>query len=164
MQPTLCQANLANPTHAQAVLSLLNHYAQDTMGGGEPLSSFVQANLVAELHKRPHVLAVLAFVGDEPAGLAICVEGFSSFACKPLLNVHDMVVHQAFRGRKLSHAILAKVQELAQQRGCCKITLEVLQGNTLAKQAYRAFGFEPYQLSPQMGHAEFWQKALPTAQ
>ena len=160
MQPTLCQADLSNPIHAQAVLTLLNHYARDPMGGGEPLSSFVQANLVAELHKRPHVLAVLAFVGDDPAGLAICVEGFSSFACKPLLNVHDMVVHQAFRGRKLSHAILAKVQELAQQRGCCKITLEVLQGNTLAKQAYRAFGFEPYQLNPQMGHAEFWHKPL----
>ena len=160
MQPTLCQANLANPAHAQAVLSLLNHYAQDPMGGGEPLSSFVQANLVAELQKRPNVLAVLAFVGDEPAGLAICVEGFSSFACKPLLNVHDMVVHQAFRGLKLSHALLAKVQELAQQRGCCKITLEVLQGNKPAQQAYRSFGFEPYQLNPQMGQAEFWQKLL----
>ena len=160
MQPTLCQANLANPAHAQAVLSLLNHYAQDTMGGGEPLSSFVQANLVAELQKRPNVLAVLAFVGDEPAGLAICVEGFSSFACKPLLNVHDMVVHQAFRGRKLSQALLAKVQELAQQRGCCKITLEVLQGNKPAQQAYRSFGFEPYQLNPQMGQAEFWQLKL----
>jgi len=160
MQPTLCQANLANPAHAQAVLSLLNHYAQDPMGGGEPLSSYVQANLVAELQKRPNVLAVLAFVGDEPAGLAICVEGFSSFACKPLLNVHDMVVHQAFRGLKLSHALLAKVQELAQQRGCCKITLEVLQGNTPAQQAYRSFGFEPYQLNPQMGQAEFWQLKL----
>ena len=160
MQPTLYQADFANPKHAQAVLSLLNHYAQDPMGGGEPLSSFVQSNLVAELHKRPNLLAVLAFVGDEPAGLAICVEGFSSFACKPLLNVHDLVVHQAFRGRKLSHAILAKVQELALQRGCCKITLEVLQGNTLAQQAYRTFGFGPYQLSPPMGHAEFWHKPL----
>ena len=157
---TIVQANLTNPQHAQAVLHLLNAYALDPMVGGEPLSGFVKTNLVGELQKRPNVLAILAMVGDEPAGLAICVEGFSTFACKPLLNVHDMVVLPQFRGRKLSHHILAKVQELAQQRGCCKITLEVLQGNTLAQHAYRAFGFEPYQLNPQMGHAQFWQKAL----
>ena len=157
---TIFQANLSNPAHAQAVLHLLNQYAQDPMGGGEPLSGFVQANLVAELHKRPNVLASLAMVGDEPAGLAICVEGFSTFASKPLLNVHDMVVLPQFRGRKLSHHILAKAQDLAVQRGCCKLTLEVLQGNTLAQNAYRAFGFEPYQLNPHMGDALFWQKPL----
>jgi ribosomal protein S18 acetylase RimI-like enzyme len=158
--PTIFQANLANPQQAQAVVHLLNAYALDPMGGGEPLSCFVQANLVAELQKRTNVLAILAMVGDEPAGLAICVEGFSTFACKPLLNVHDMVVLPQFRGRKLSQHILAKAQELAVQRGCCKLTLEVLQGNTLAQQAYRAFGFEPYQLDAQMGQAQFWQKAL----
>ena len=157
---TIVQANLTNPQHAQAVLHLLNAYALDPMGGGEPLSDFVKTNLVGELQKRPNVLAILAMVGDEPAGLAICVEGFSTFACKPLLNVHDMVVLPQFRGRKLSHHILAKAQELAVQRGCCKLTLEVLQGNTLAQHAYRAFGFEPYQLNPEMGHAQFWQKPL----
>lgn len=157
---TIVQANLTNPQHAQAVLHLLNAYALDPMGGGEPLSGFVQDNLVAELQKRPNVLAILVMVGDEPAGLAVCVEGFSTFACKPLLNVHDMVVLPQFRGRKLSHHILAKAQELAVQRGCCKLTLEVLQGNTLAQHAYRAFGFEPYQLNPEMGHAHFWQKTL----
>ena len=158
--PNIFEANLANPAHAQAVLSLLNHYAQDPMGGGQPLSDFVTSNLVAELQKRPNVLAVLAFVGDEPAGLAICVEGFSSFACKPLLNVHDMVVHKSFRGRQLSHRLLTKVEELAQARGCCKLTLEVLQGNALAQQAYRSFGFAPYELNPMMGQAQFWQKPL----
>lgn len=153
-------ADWADPRHAQAVVHLLDAYAQDAMGGGTPLPEFVKNNLVAELRKRPQALAVLAFVSGEPAGLAICMEGFSSFACQPLLNVHDMVVAPQFRGRRLSHKILAKVEECARQRQCCKLTLEVLEGNAVAQRAYRAFGFAGYELDPTMGKAMFWQKKL----
>ena len=41
-----------------------------------------------------------------------------------------------------------------------KLTLEVLEGNSVAQSAYRAFGFEGYELDPQMGKALFWQKKL----
>ncbi len=153
-------ANWAHPPHAQAVVQLLDAYAQDAMGGGAPLPGFVKDNLVAELRKRPQALAILAFVGSEPAGLAICIEGFSSFACMPLLNVHDMVVAPRFRGRRLSQKILAKAEECARERQCCKLTLEVLEGNAVAQRAYRAFGFEGYELDPAMGKAMFWQKKL----
>lgn len=139
---------------------LLNDYAQDEMGGGSELSEFVKANLVKELEVRDHVAVILAFIGEEPAGLAICVEGFSTFACKPLLNIHDMMVARPFRGRKLSHRILKKAEALAKERGCCKLTLEVLEGNLVAQQAYRSFGFEGYELDPRMGKAMFWQKTI----
>ena len=153
-------ADLANPLHAEAVLALLNAYAKDEMGGGAELSAFVKRNLISELQARPNVLAVLAFVQAEPAGLAVCIEGFSSFACMPLLNVHDMVVAAQFRGRGLSRKILSKAEELARERNCCKLTLEVLEGNEIAQRAYRSFGFEGYQLDPRMGRAMFWQKKL----
>ncbi len=38
--------------------------------------------------------------------------------------------------------MLQKVREIARQRGCCKITLEVLEGNDVAQAAYRKFGFD----------------------
>jgi len=44
--------------------------------------------------------------------------------------------------------------------GCCKLTLEVLSGNVGAQKAYRAAGYAPYELDPQMGSAQFWQKRL----
>src|SRR5690606_30976951 len=94
-------ADLDNPVHARAVVDLLDAYARDEMGGGAALPASTRDNLVSELRKRPHTLAILAFVDGEPAGLAICVEGFSTFACKPLLNVHDMMVAAKFRGRGL---------------------------------------------------------------
>lgn len=130
------------------------------MGGGSELPEFVKLNLASELRKRPQISSVLAFVDNEPAGLAICIEGFSSFSCMPLLNIHDMVVAPKYRGRRISQKILAKAEELAKERKCCKLTLEVLEGNEIAQSAYRSFGFEGYELNPKMGKAMFWQKKL----
>lgn len=153
-------ADLNDPLHAKAIIFLLNAYAKDEMGGGQELSEYTKLNLVSELKKRPYTFAIMAFCENELAGLAICIEGFSSFACMPLLNVHDMVVLPKFRGRKYSQKLLAKAEEVAKERKCCKLTLEVLEGNAIAQNAYRAFGFEGYELNPHVGKALFWQKKL----
>ena len=76
----------------------------------------------------------------KPAGLAICFEGFSTFAWKPLLNIHDFAVASEFRKRGLAKRILEKV-ELAHTLGCCKIILEVLEGNKTAQIVYKSCGF-----------------------
>ena len=153
-------ADFHNRVHASAIVYLLNEYAQDPMGGGEALSDFTQANLVKEMAKRPTFHVAIAFVGGKPAGLINCVEGFSTFACKPLLNIHDVVVLTEFRGQGISSLLLKKAEEIAQSLGCCKLTLEVLEGNKLAQTAYVANGFAGYQLDPGMGRAMFWQKKL----
>ena len=154
------QADYSNPVHAQAVRDVLNHYAKDPMGGGEALSAQVLEALPAELAKRAHAFSVLAFVDDVAAGLVNCFEGFSTFAGKPLVNVHDVSVVDTFRGLGLSHKMLAKVEDIARERGCCKITLEVLEGNPVAQGAYRKFGFSDGQLDPAYGHMLFWNKYL----
>ncbi len=159
MENTLI-ADFKNPLHADAIVHLLNEYAKDEMGGSAELPEFVKTNLIAELEKRSYAFAILAFVDDEPAGLAICFEGFSSFSCMPLLNIHDIVVAPKFRGRRTSQKILAKAEEVAKERQCCKLTLEVLEGNQIAQHAYRSFGFDGYELNPKMGKAMFWQKKL----
>ncbi|MDH0744887.1 GNAT family N-acetyltransferase [Pseudomonas sp. GD03842] len=154
------QASYSNPVHAQAIGFLLNQYAEDAMGGGESLSMDTREQLAFELAKRPHAFSVLAFIAGEPVGLVNCFEGFSTFACRPLVNVHDVVVVGSARGQGISQKMLAKVEEIARQRGCCKITLEVLEGNQVAQGAYRKMGYADYQLDPRMGRALFWQKAL----
>ncbi|WPN96104.1 GNAT family N-acetyltransferase [Pseudomonas sp. MUP55] len=154
------QASYTNAVHADAIGSLLNHYAQDPMGGGHTLPADLLQQLPAELAKRPHAFSVLAFIGGEPAGLVNCFEGFSTFACRPLVNVHDVVVDKKFRGLGLSQKLLQKVEEIARQRGCCKITLEVLEGNDLAQSAYRKFGFDDSVFDPAHGRMLFWSKAL----
>ncbi|MDE1532025.1 GNAT family N-acetyltransferase [Pseudomonas carnis] len=154
------QASYTNAVHADAIGLLLNHYAEDPMGGGHSLPADLLQQLPAELAKRPHAFSVLAFVGGEPAGLVNCFEGFSTFACRPLVNVHDVVVKEQFRGVGLSQKMLQKVEEIARQRGCCKITLEVLEGNTRAQAAYRKFGFDDSVFDPAHGRMLFWNKSL----
>lgn len=154
------QADYAHPMHAAAVVDLLDAYACDPAGGGEPLSAFVRERLVPELAARPTAFSVLAFDGGQPVGLINCIEGFSTFACKPLVNVHDVAVLSSHRGRGVAQCMLEKVEAIALARGACKLTLEVLSGNRSAIRLYERAGFAPYALDPAMGQAQFFQKWL----
>lgn len=156
----IVEADLSTPAHVDAMVQLMDEYALDPMGGGKGLSDYVKANLSAELAKRKAAHVILALVDTEPAGLVVCLEGFSTFACKPLLNIHDVIVALPYRGRGLSKLLLQKAEEIAFDLGCCKLTLEVLEGNHVAQSAYKACGFSGYELNPQMGKALFWEKKL----
>ena len=160
MELSIVKADYANPEHSEHLVTLLNEYATDEMGGTKPLSAEVQANLVTELSRIPHAFSLLAYVDGEPAGLANCFMGFSTFKCKPLINIHDIMVSKAFRGRNVSQRLLAQIEVIAKAQGCCKITLEVLEGNKVAQGAYVKFGFAGYELDPATGKALFWEKAL----
>ena len=149
-----------NSQQGSDLVFLLDSYARDPMGGGEPLSQFVKDNLLSELSKRTFGLSIIVYVDDQPAGLLNAFEGFSTFACKPLFNVHDIIVLEQFRGLQLSQMLLQTLEKIALEKGCCKITLEVLEGNSIAQNAYRKAGFAGYELDPQMGKAMFWQKKL----
>jgi len=161
-----CRAIYADPVHAQALVNLLDAYARDPMGGGEPLSEFARSHLVQALANRPQAFSVLAFDDagglSEPkaVGLINCIEGFSTFACRPLVNVHDVVVLSEYRGQGIGEEMLALVAQIARERGACKLTLEVLTGNVGAAKLYQRVGFEHYQLDPTLGHAQFMQKWL----
>ncbi|MFC6280553.1 MULTISPECIES: GNAT family N-acetyltransferase [Polaromonas] len=156
----ICRADYGDSAHAHALVSLLDAYAQDTAGGGQPLADEVKADLALELAARPQAFSVLAFDGQQAIGLVNCFEGFSTFACRPLVNVHDVVVLASHRGRRVGEQMLALVEQIARERGACKLTLEVLQGNRSAARLYERAGFAAYQLDPAMGSAQFLQKWL----
>ena len=156
----IVRARYHDPVHAAALVDLLDAYARDPAGGGASLSDFVRANLIGQLAARPFVFSVLAFDGDAPVGLVNAIEGFSTFACKPLINVHDVVVLPGYRGRGIAAQLFAEVETIARERGACKLTLEVLSGNRAARTLYEKLGFDDYRLDPAMGHAQFMQKWL----
>ncbi len=157
---TIKQADLNDSAQAAAIVDLLNRYAQHPMGGGESLPEYTRQNLIKALQQRQEYRALLAYDGDTPIGLCNCFEGFSSFACKPLLNIHDLFVSDGYRNQGIAKRLLAAAEDIARQSGCCKLTLEVLSGNEAAKTSYAGIGYKPYQLNEEFGHAEFWQKYL----
>lgn len=153
-------ADYRDSAQAAALVELLDGYARDPAGGGTPLSAQVRVELPAALAARPQAFSVLAYDDGQPVGLINCVEGFSTFACRPLVNVHDVVVAPSHRGQRLAQRMLEKVEQEARARGACKLTLEVLSGNVSARKAYEREGFADYQLDPAFGSAMFMQKKL----
>lgn len=160
MKPVYKIADYSNPEQAGAVVELLNAYACDPMGGGEPLPAVVKATLVDSLANFPGAFTVLCQIGDKYVALANCLTGFSTFAGKPLINIHDLTVSSSARGQGLSQGLLAFVEAEAKLRGCCKVTLEVLEGNSIARAAYKKFGFTPYSLDADTGDAQLMQKKV----
>jgi len=156
----IIKADYTDARHKEDIPYLLNLYATDPMGGGQPISKETYQNLVDALAKVPHAFSVIVYVDNKPAGLANCFEAFSTFACKPIVNIHDLCIIKEHRGLGLSYKMLDKIEEIALAKGCCKITLEVLNNNTIAKSIYNKFGFSAYKLNSEAGHAVFWEKKL----
>lgn len=148
------------PVHAEAVFKVLDSYASDVMGGSKSLGAYTRDNLVKELKRRDWVVTFLALLEDEPVGLLIAMEGFSTFAALPLMNIHDVAVVPGHRGKGIGKALFDAVEAEAKARDCCKLTLEVLSGNTVAMGLYDKLGFRPYELDPEAGTAQFWEKSL----
>ncbi|THF60756.1 GNAT family N-acetyltransferase [Pseudothauera nasutitermitis] len=158
--PCVVATDPRDPVHAAALVALLDHYAHDPMGGGEGLEPAVLDALPARLAERTDFISFLAYANKTPVGLINCFEGFSTFKARPLLNVHDIVVHADWRGCGVGQALLAAAEQAARTRGCCKLTLEVLSNNQRALAAYERAGFAPYVLDPAAGQALFLQKWL----
>ncbi|MEA1914712.1 MAG: GNAT family N-acetyltransferase [Campylobacterota bacterium] len=160
MNTVITRVNYLDPKHANDLCLLMNTYAKDPMGGAEELNEETLKKLPLELSKLPHAFSVLCYVDDTPAGLINCFTQFSTFSCQPLVNIHDIVVVQQHRGKGLNQIMLNEVEKIAKEKGCCKLTLEVLEGNDVAKSSYTKFGFSAYELDPKMGVALFWQKNI----
>lgn len=137
----IVKADLGCPAHQLAVVALMDAYSADPMGDAQPLSEFARQNLVAGLQAHPTTLIFLAFHQGQPRGIATCFRGFSTFAARPLVNIHDFYVDPIVRGLGIGRMLLDAVADEARVTGCCKLTLEVQHSNTRARAIYDRYGF-----------------------
>lgn len=156
------EAELSNPEHAQAVVAMTAAYAEDDMGYGGPLPSDVLDGLVPALRAHPTTIIFLAYADDSPVGIATCFLGFSTFAARPLINVHDLAVLPAYRGHGVGRLLLAAVEERGRRSGCVKITLEVQENNHRARGVYESLGFSQALFGSAAGGSLFYTKSLPS--
>lgn len=156
----IVEADLNLPEHQQAVVELVNAYAIDPMGDGKPLSDEVKRSLIPGLQKHSTTIIFLAYEGDRAVGIAVCFLGFSTFAAKPLINIHDLAVLDGYRGRGIARLLLEQVGGKAKQMGCCKLTLEVQEYNHRARKLYEAAGFAQAEYHKAAGGSLFYSKPL----
>ena len=160
MSPTFIirPADLDDPRDVQTVVQLLDQYAREPMGQGKPLAAHRRQRLACELPKRSDVWIALAFWNDEPAGIAVCFEGYSTFRAAPLLNIHDLFVVPARRRCGIARRLLHAVEQEARRRACAWVTLEVRTDNHSARRLYQAEG---YRSGDGASYAEeFWKLDL----
>ncbi len=155
MEVTFELCDFENPTHLTAVADLLQGYMADPMGEHRPHTKLEQLRLVDGLATHPMAFVVLASCEGEAIGMATCFELFSTFEVKPFVNIHDLYLHDAHRGMGIGRGMLQFISEVAQERKCCKVTLEVRTDNAVAQSLYRSEGFS--ECEPDM---LFWRKKL----
>jgi GNAT superfamily N-acetyltransferase len=153
-------ADLALPEHQRAVADMTDAYARDAFGNGGPLDAEVRERLVPALRDHPTTVILLAYAGVRPVGIATCFRGFSTFAARPLLNLHDLSVIPEYRGQGIGRLLLAAVEAKARALGCAKVTLEVLEGNVSARRLYEAFGLASPDYENGAGQSLFLAKPL----
>lgn len=141
MKVTLLEADFSNPSHCSDISFLTNSYAKDEMGGGEPLPEIVLDRMIDGLRQMDNAFTILAYLDEEPVGIANCFIGYSTFEAKSLINIHDLAVVPEVRGHGIGTKLLETVQRKARQLKCCKLTLEVRDDNP-AINLYERFGFE----------------------
>lgn len=141
MTAQIVEADLSRTDHQEAVLAMIGAYAADPMGNGAPLPEDVMERLIPGLRNHPTTLILLAYVEGQPVGIAACFIGFSTFYARQVVNIHDLAIRPEYRGRGIGRHLLEAVAGKARQLGCCKVTLEVHEGNLLAKRMYEAAGF-----------------------
>jgi hypothetical protein len=103
MNLSICCVDFKQSDHRDALIKLLDAYAQDPMGGGKPLAAEVKARLCDDMAARPTVASFIAWLDQAPVGLVNCVEGFSTFKSQPLMNIHDLVVDRKSTRLNSSH-------------------------------------------------------------
>lgn len=163
-ETTIFEADLSHRKHQAAILELLEAYSADPMGDGKPLSETARREVIPGLRQHPTTLVFLAYRAGKPAGLAVCFRGFSTFAARPLVNIHDFYVAPACRGAGVGRDLLAAIERRARAQGCCKLTLEVQEYNRRAKAIYAAAGFAQMAYVPAAGRSLFYAKPLTSAE
>lgn len=156
----IIEADLADAHHQAAIVTLVDAYHQDAMGNAAPLPQSSRDRLIPGLRAIPTAHVFLAYNGDRPVGIAVCFRGFSTFAARELINVHDLAVLPEWRGKGVGRALLTAVEQKARDLDCCKLTLEVQENNQRARGLYQSFGFAQSEYQSHAGGALFFTKPI----
>jgi ribosomal protein S18 acetylase RimI-like enzyme len=138
----IIEADLNDPAHANATLALLSAFAEHPGGGSSAFPEGVLDRLVQAIIEMPGARVFLAQTSGQSIGIALCLMGFSSYRASRTLNIHDLYVQPEHHGHGIGGKLIERVAHEARTGGYCKVTLEVLESNKVARGVYEKMGFK----------------------
>ncbi len=94
--------------------------------------------------ERPRFRLLMAEWEGGMAGYALFFDYYSTFEGRPAIFLEDVYVRDAYRGKGIGKALLARVAAAAREEGCFGVRWEVLDWNTPAINFYKKLGAEFY--------------------
>ena len=88
----------------------------------------------------PRFEVLVAEVDGQVSAYAIFFPTYSTFRARPTLFLEDLFVHPRARRRGVASAMLARLRELATERGCGRFEWNVLDWNVDAQKLYDGVG------------------------
>lgn len=135
-------ADLRDEAQVEQLFEILDAYARGPGGQNAPLGQKARANLGRGLREHPMAFVLFGRLEGDIVGAAVCVWGFSTFAGRPSVNLHDFSVLPTAQGHGVGTALLSELEKRARERDAAKMTLEVVGTNVDAERLYDRFGFE----------------------
>ena len=92
---------------------------------------------------RPYAETLIAEEDGEAVGFALFFHNFSTFLAQPGIYLEDLFVEPEHRGKGVGRALLARLAEIAVERGCGRLEWAVLDWNKDAIGFYERLGARP---------------------
>jgi GNAT superfamily N-acetyltransferase len=92
---------------------------------------------------KPMAEVLIGEIDGVARGFALFFHNFSTFEGKPGIYLEDLFVEPEARGSGLGKALLARLAQLAMERGCARLEWSVLDWNEPSIAFYNALGATP---------------------
>jgi GNAT superfamily N-acetyltransferase len=93
--------------------------------------------------ERPMAEVIIGEIDGLACGFALFFHNFSTFEGRPGIYLEDLFVEPEARGSGLGKALLARLAQLAMERGCARLEWAVLDWNEPSIAFYKALGAKP---------------------
>jgi len=134
----------ATPDDASTLVQLILELAEyeKLLDEAHPDADALRRQLAPDA--QPRCEALLAETDDgEAAGFALFFHNYSTFLTNFGLYLEDLFVRPDYRGQGLGFALLQRVAQIADERGCQRLDWAVLDWNTPAIDFYEQLGAQP---------------------
>jgi GNAT superfamily N-acetyltransferase len=142
MEPSTVRIRSAAPADVAVILKMIKDLADYEKLADQVVAD--EAQLEESLFgARPAAEVLLAFAGDEPVGFAVYFHTFSTFLARHGIYLEDLFVVPPWRAKGVGKQLLARVAEIAVERGCGRMEWSVLDWNEPAIGFYKKLGARP---------------------